>query len=119
VELATALQPVAKSLQLRGVANVDAPLSGYELREATNLHELSRPQFNACLASYPDWQIPETLDTMLAHGRVEDPNEIRDLIKDNWLQQNRRDAYFLQQRADNLRRSSERDIRYLEREAHM
>jgi len=119
VELATALQPVAKSLQLRGVANVDAPLSGHEIREATNLHELSRPQFNPCLASYPDWRIPETLDTILAHGRVEDPNKIPDLIKDNWLQQNRRDAYFLQQRADNLRRSSERDIRYVEREAHM
>ena len=119
VELATAFQPIAKSLQLRGVGNVDAPLSGYELREATNLHELSRPQFNACLASYPDLPILDTLNTIIAHGRVEDPNQIRDLIKENWLQQNRRDAFFFQQRADNLRQSSERDIRYLEREAHM
>ena len=49
IELARELQPIADVVQMRGVGKVDSPLLAYELRSATDLHEVARHEFNICL----------------------------------------------------------------------
>jgi len=118
-DLALALQPLAESLQSQGMGNVDSPMLGYELRLPTNLHDVSRREFHACLASYPDLEINKALELIKARKRTDNPDNIPTLIRQNWRQNNQRDAHFLQTRANNLRHSSQRQITTLERQANL
>ena len=117
VQLAEALQPIAENFQSRGVGNVNCPLLSYELRSATDLHTLSRHEFNLCLNPNLGLDIPDALRTITAHGRTENPHKIASLVKQDWERKNRRDALAFKMKADSLRRSSQRDIQRLERQA--
>ncbi|KAG0122506.1 hypothetical protein HOY82DRAFT_544394 [Tuber indicum] len=76
IQLATALQPIAKEIETNGVGHVTAPLLGYELRTPENLHNLSPVSFKKCLVSYPDLTIKDALEVIRIHGRPEDPVEV-------------------------------------------
>jgi len=119
IELARALEPIAEVFQIRGVGKVDSPLLAYELRSLTDLYEVSRHEFNICLNSNPTLPIRDALRTITAHGRVENPHKIPSLVKQDWERKNRRDDFFFTRQAENLRQSTQHDIRQLEHEAHM
>jgi len=119
VRLATSMQPLGKAIESRVMDRiVHTPMLGYELRSPTSLHELSGPEFAACLASYPELGIPETLATIVAHTRKSDPMRIVRLVRQDWANKNRRDGIAFHQRAQDLQRSVQRDVDILEREAN-
>jgi len=88
VEVAQALDPIAKAIHTKGIGNVDVPLIGYELHEATNLHELPRSAFNACLRSYPNLDIAEALNVIQANHRTANPDRIVALVQEAMGQAN-------------------------------
>jgi len=81
VELAQALDPIAKAIHTKGIGNVDVPFIGYELHEATNLHDLPRSEFNTCLCSYPNLDIQATLTVLETKQRTSDPDWIVALVQ--------------------------------------
>jgi len=81
VEVAQALDPIAKAIHNKGIGNVDVPLIGYELHQATNLHDLLRPQFKTGLGSYPNLDIQPALTVIETKHRTSDPDRIVSLVQ--------------------------------------
>ncbi|RPA89514.1 hypothetical protein L873DRAFT_1849265 [Choiromyces venosus 120613-1] len=106
IDLAITLQPIAKALQTKGTGHVDVALLGYELRSPTNLHELTRSHFNACLASYPDLDVKDTLRTIGLHGRTDDPYRVLAQARPDSYSRNLDDdlydSHILQQSRDDV-----------------
>ncbi|RPA91809.1 hypothetical protein L873DRAFT_1848079 [Choiromyces venosus 120613-1] len=114
INLAITLQPIAKALQTKGTGHVDVALLRYELRSPTNLHELTRSHFNACLTSYPDLDVKDTLRTIGLLGRTDDPDRILAQARPDSYSRNLDDglydSHILQQSGDDVPRIDQRDI---------
>ncbi|RPA93282.1 hypothetical protein L873DRAFT_1847268 [Choiromyces venosus 120613-1] len=114
IDLAIALQPISKALQTIGTGHINVVLLGYELRLPTNLHELMRSHFNACLASYLDLDVKDTLRTIGLHGRTDDPERILPQARPHYYSRNLNDglsdSHILQQSGDDVPPIDQRDI---------
>ncbi|KAG0122988.1 hypothetical protein HOY82DRAFT_619707 [Tuber indicum] len=92
IELATALQPIAKEIETNGLGHVVAPLLGYELRTPENLHNLSSAAFKKCLVPYPDLAIKDALEVIRIHGRPEDAAAVIKQVAENQQEEEESDS---------------------------
>ncbi|KAG0125030.1 hypothetical protein HOY82DRAFT_617261 [Tuber indicum] len=82
INLAIALQPIAHGIHRKGIGKVDVPLLGYELRSATNLNDLGRTSYDACLATYLNISIRKAIRAIQVHGRKPNPDKIPAIVRE-------------------------------------
>jgi hypothetical protein len=113
LELAAGLTPIAEAIQSQGIGLITYPLLGYEMRSPTNMHDLNRSELEACLNTYKNLRIPDALRAIQSHGRVRDPDKIAELVRRDWERKNERDGSAFLQRAREVERSAQREIKSL------
>ncbi|KAG0128156.1 hypothetical protein HOY82DRAFT_541496 [Tuber indicum] len=117
-KLAKALDPIARSIETRGIGYVNVPLIGYELREATNLHTLSDDQFLHCLKSYPELGILQVHRIIARHGRVLEPDTIKDLVEQELEEKKQQELEAFEERAAELQKLVDKDMNTMELVEH-
>jgi hypothetical protein len=113
LELAKALTPISEAIDTEGIGLITYPLLGYELRSPTNIHNLTRSELQACLNSYERLRIPNALRVIKSYRRGQNPDKIRELVRGDWERKNKRDGNAFLQRADDVERSAQRQIKSL------
>ncbi|KAG0123703.1 hypothetical protein HOY82DRAFT_618876 [Tuber indicum] len=118
LRLAQALSAIAAAIKTQGIGFITHPLLGYELRSPTNIHVLTRGEFDACLKFHHNLDIGNALDAIQSHGRDLDPNTIELLVSEDWERKNKLDGMAFLQRAEEIGQSAQREIRALEDEGN-
>jgi len=113
LELARVLNPLSQAIRTEGIGLVTCPLLGYELRSPTNIHNLNRNELDACFKTYENLRITDALQAIQSHGRVENPEKIPELVRQEWERKNQRDGIAFLGRADAIERSAQREIQCL------
>ncbi|KAG0123311.1 hypothetical protein HOY82DRAFT_544267 [Tuber indicum] len=75
-ELAKAFDPIMKAIQQQGTSSVMVSLLGYELTIPIDLDSAAGTDFNACVRSYPNLHLIETLKSIQRYGRLKEPHSI-------------------------------------------
>ncbi|KAG0131792.1 hypothetical protein HOY82DRAFT_539192 [Tuber indicum] len=118
LQLAQALSAIAAAIKTQGIGFITHPLLGYELRSPTNIHVLTRGEFDACLKLHHNLDIGNALDAIQSHGRDLDPDTIERLVSEDWERKNKRDGMAFLQCAEEIGQSAQREIRALEEEGN-
>ncbi|KAG0128158.1 hypothetical protein HOY82DRAFT_541498 [Tuber indicum] len=75
-ELAKAFDPIMKAIQQQGTSSVMVSLLGYELTIPIDLNSAAGTDFNACVRSYPNLHLIDTLKSIQRYGRLREPQSI-------------------------------------------